>query len=100
MTTTPAVPSRPFGPAASGEAAPRIYVLDTSVLLADPRAMVRFDEHAVVLPVVVILELESKRKSAALRSNAVSKLSARPPRSAVVRKRFVVSRKKNANRTS
>ncbi len=39
----------------------RIYVLDTSVLLADPRAMVRFDEHAVVLPVVVLLELESKR---------------------------------------
>jgi PhoH-like ATPase len=36
-------------------------VLDTSVLLADPKAMVRFDEHAVVLPVVVLLELEAKR---------------------------------------
>jgi PhoH-like ATPase len=36
-------------------------VLDTSVLLSDPRAMFRFAEHAVVLPVVVIAELESKR---------------------------------------
>jgi PhoH-like ATPase len=39
----------------------RIYVLDTSVLLADPRAMLRFDEHEVVIPVVVITELEAKR---------------------------------------
>jgi PhoH-like ATPase len=38
-----------------------MYVLDTSVLLADPRAMLRFEEHAVVLPIVVLLELESKR---------------------------------------
>ena len=39
----------------------RTYVLDTSVLLSDPRALFRFAEHAVVLPVVVITELESKR---------------------------------------
>ncbi|MPZ61732.1 MAG: AAA family ATPase [Propionibacteriales bacterium] len=39
----------------------RTYVLDTSVLLADPRALTRFDEHEVVLPVVVITELEAKR---------------------------------------
>jgi PhoH-like ATPase len=37
------------------------YVLDTSVLLADPGALRRFDEHEVVLPVVVITELEGKR---------------------------------------
>ena len=40
---------------------PRTYVLDTSVLLSDPRAMTRFAEHEVVLPVVVISELEGKR---------------------------------------
>jgi PhoH-like ATPase len=40
---------------------PRTFVLDTSVLLADPLAMLRFDEHEVVLPVVVITELEGKR---------------------------------------
>lgn len=39
----------------------KTYVIDTSVLLSDPRAMMRFDEHDVVLPVVVITELEGKR---------------------------------------
>ena len=39
----------------------RTFVLDTSVLLADPLALMRFDEHEVVLPVVVITELEGKR---------------------------------------
>ena len=36
-------------------------MLDTSVLLSDPSAMFRFAEHAVVLPVVVVTELEGKR---------------------------------------
>lgn len=39
----------------------RAFVLDTSVLLADPSAIGRFAEHDVVLPVVVITELEAKR---------------------------------------
>ncbi len=39
----------------------RTYVLDTSVLLADPLSITRFAEHEVVLPIVVITELESKR---------------------------------------
>ncbi len=39
----------------------RTFVLDTSVLLADPRALTRFAEHEVVLPLVVITELEAKR---------------------------------------
>jgi PhoH-like ATPase len=39
----------------------RTFVLDTSVLLADPAAIARFDEHHVVIPVVVITELEAKR---------------------------------------
>ena len=41
----------------------RTYVLDTSVLLSDPKAMFRFAEHAVILPVVVISELEKKRNA-------------------------------------
>ncbi|MFC4830690.1 PhoH family protein [Agromyces aurantiacus] len=41
--------------------AERTYVLDTSVLLSDPRSLFRFAEHPVVLPVVVITELEAKR---------------------------------------
>jgi PhoH-like ATPase len=40
---------------------PRTFVLDTSVLLSDPLAMVRFAEHRVVLPIVVVTELEAKR---------------------------------------
>ena len=39
----------------------RTYVLDTSVLLSDPRALLRFDEHDVVIPIVVVTELEAKR---------------------------------------
>jgi PhoH-like ATPase len=41
--------------------ATRAYVLDTSVLLSDPAAFHRFAEHEVVLPLVVISELEGKR---------------------------------------
>jgi PhoH-like ATPase len=37
------------------------HVLDTSVLLSDPKALFRFAEHDVVLPVLVISELEAKR---------------------------------------
>ncbi|HEX5496614.1 MAG TPA: PhoH family protein [Mycobacteriales bacterium] len=36
--------------------------MDTSVLLSDPGALARFDEHSVVLPLVVITELEGKRQ--------------------------------------
>ena len=39
----------------------RTYVIDTSVLLSDPHALMRFDEHEVVIPVVVVVELEAKR---------------------------------------
>jgi PhoH-like ATPase len=39
----------------------RTYVIDTSVLLSDPWAVTRFAEHHVVLPLVVISELEGKR---------------------------------------
>jgi PhoH-like ATPase len=39
----------------------RTYVLDTSVLLSDPAALLRFGDADVVLPLVVIGELEDKR---------------------------------------
>ncbi|HEX2902278.1 MAG TPA: PhoH family protein [Jatrophihabitans sp.] len=39
----------------------RTFVIDTSVLLSDPGAIARFGEHDVVLPLVVIGELEGKR---------------------------------------
>lgn len=39
----------------------RTYVLDTSVLLSDPKALFKFKEQEVVIPIVVINELEKKR---------------------------------------
>ncbi len=49
------------------EASPqRVYLVDTSVLLADPLALRHFAEHEVVLPLVVVNELEAKRHHAEL----------------------------------
>ena len=56
-----ASPVQPSGPPAR-----RTYVIDTSVLLSDPHALRRFAEHDVVLPIVVITELEAKRHHAEL----------------------------------
>jgi PhoH-like ATPase len=39
----------------------KTFVLDTSVLLSDPGALLRFAEHDVIVPLVVIGELEAKR---------------------------------------
>jgi PhoH-like ATPase len=39
----------------------KIYVLDTSVLLSSPKAMFTFGKHEVVIPIVVLKELEAKR---------------------------------------
>ncbi len=39
----------------------RTFVLDTCVLLADPHSLLRFDEHDVVLPLVVVEELDRKK---------------------------------------
>ncbi|GAB3161297.1 PhoH family protein [Myceligenerans halotolerans] len=86
MTRTTAVPKAELSDLHSGAAGPRsahsqtdeagndspaeegrrTFVVDTSVLLSDPRAMFRFAEHDVVLPVVVITELEAKRHHAEL----------------------------------
>ncbi|TYK49286.1 PhoH family protein [Actinomadura decatromicini] len=54
-------PSLPGNPPGTDVPDRRTYVLDTSVLLADPGAVTRFAEHEVVLPIVVISELEAKR---------------------------------------
>ena len=46
---------------AGAQTDPRTFVLDTSVLLSDPGAIGRFGPHEVVIPLVVIGELEGKR---------------------------------------
>ena len=50
--------SQPAKKSAKGR---KTYVLDTSVLLADPGALTRFAEHRIIIPIVVIGELETKR---------------------------------------
>ncbi|ABS02595.1 PhoH-like ATPase [Kineococcus radiotolerans] len=61
---SPAAPHTPT-PARAGAVPPdpdrQTFVLDTSVLLSDPGALTRFAEHDVVLPLVVVSELEGKR---------------------------------------
>ena len=59
-SASPTVPSGAWSPRR------RTYVIDTSVLLSDPHALRRFAEHDIVLPVVVITELEAKRHHAEL----------------------------------
>ncbi len=69
VPTTPGSPPTDLGAVVADEigvaeptgTALRTYVLDTSVLLSDPKAILRFAEHDVVLPVVVVTELEAKR---------------------------------------
>ncbi|WP_244301137.1 PhoH family protein [Leucobacter insecticola] len=58
LTSRPSAGAKTTSPA---EQAQRTYVLDTSVLLSDPMALFRFAEHSVILPVVVVMELEKKR---------------------------------------
>lgn len=40
----------------------KIYVIDTNVLIHDPQALSRFDEHDVVLPMVVLEEMDKVKK--------------------------------------
>ncbi len=56
-TSTKAAGSKP----AQAKTATKTYVLDTSVLLSDPKALFKFKEQEVVIPIVVINELEKKR---------------------------------------
>jgi PhoH-like ATPase len=41
---------------------PKTYVLDTNVLLHDPRALFVFEEHRVVIPLAVIEEIDNQKK--------------------------------------
>ncbi len=40
----------------------RIFVLDTNVLMHDPTALFRFDEHDIFLPMIVLEELDAAKK--------------------------------------
>ena len=52
------------GPAKKPRSAgpPRLFVLDTNVLLHDPTSLFRFEEHDVFLPMMTLEELDSHKK--------------------------------------
>jgi PhoH-like ATPase len=41
---------------------PKLFVLDTNVLLHDPMCLFRFEEHDIFLPMIVLEELDSHKK--------------------------------------
>jgi PhoH-like ATPase len=53
----------------------RIYVLDTNVLMHDPTALFRFEEHDVFLPMTVLEELDAAKKGASEVSRNVRQVS-------------------------
>jgi len=59
----------------SDEQRRRIFVLDTNVLMHDPTAIFRFDEHDVHLPMVVLEELDAGKKGMSEASRNVRQVS-------------------------
>src|SRR6516225_3823990 len=53
----------------------RIYVLDTNVLMHDPTALFRFEEHDVFLPMTVLEELDAAKKGTSEVSRNVRQVS-------------------------
>ncbi|MFY9180443.1 MAG: PhoH family protein [Venatoribacter sp.] len=45
--------------------APKLYVLDTNVLIHDPSALLNFEEHTVVIPMTVLEELDKLKSGKA-----------------------------------
>ena len=63
------------GKPAKSDAERRLFVLDTNVLMHDPTAIFRFQEHDVYLPMVVLEELDSNKKGLSEASRNVRQTS-------------------------
>src|SRR3954468_23063311 len=53
----------------------RIFVLDTNVLMHDPTAIFRFDEHDIFIPMIVLEELDANKKGVSEASRNVRQVS-------------------------
>ena len=53
----------------------RLFVLDTNVLMRDPTALFRFDEHDVYLPMVVLEELDAAKRGTSESARNVREVS-------------------------
>jgi PhoH-like ATPase len=56
----PAAPRRHKAAPAAGQ--PKLFVLDTNVLMHDPMSLFRFEEHDVFLPMITLEELDGHKK--------------------------------------
>ncbi|HTW37975.1 MAG TPA: PhoH family protein [Steroidobacteraceae bacterium] len=62
-------------PDARAESLPRLFVLDTNVLMHDPAAIFRFEEHDIYLPMIVLEELDAHKKGLSEASRNVRQVS-------------------------
>jgi PhoH-like ATPase len=62
LQAMPRKSSKPSEASDSAAEPRRVYVLDTNVLMHDPAAIYRFDEHDIYLPMVVLEELDHHKK--------------------------------------
>ncbi|HEY5702747.1 MAG TPA: PIN domain-containing protein, partial [Gammaproteobacteria bacterium] len=59
----------------TSQALERLFLLDTNVLMHDPGALFRFQEHDIYLPMVVLEELDSAKKGLSEVSRNVRQVS-------------------------
>ncbi len=53
----------------------RLFLLDTNVLMHDPTALFRFEEHDIFIPMVVLEELDRSKKGVSEVSRNVRQVS-------------------------
>jgi PhoH-like ATPase len=71
----PAAAGSEITPSAPARGLRRLFVLDTNVLMHDPTAIYRFEEHDVYLPMVVLEELDAHKKGLSEASRNVRQIS-------------------------
>jgi PhoH-like ATPase len=58
----PVTAAKPRGRKPRHEGPPKLFVLDTNVLMHDPTSLFRFEEHDVFLPMITLEELDNHKK--------------------------------------
>ncbi|AUL47604.1 phosphate starvation-inducible protein PhoH [Bordetella trematum] len=61
-TPAPSTRTSKSKPAGKTQEAPKLFVLDTNVLLHDPSSLFRFEEHDIFLPMMTLEELDHQKK--------------------------------------
>ena len=71
--TSTAAPARGRKPRTNGP--PKLFVLDTNVLMHDPMSLFRFDEHDIYLPMITLEELDGHKRGMSEVSRNVRQVS-------------------------